>query len=58
MMNYYILNADNPDTLATLVKKWMQDGWVCQGGVCVVLISPSSTRGSIFYYFQAMLIGG
>ncbi len=50
MTDYTVLKDTNLPTLIDVVKIYMKDGWVCQGGICV------SGGGDVFrVYYQAMI---
>ena len=46
---YEILKGESAFILATKVQSYLNMGYICQGGVCVYIISQGS------YYTQAMI---
>ncbi len=47
--NYTIISHDKLTTLTETVRRYIADGWIPQGGICVI---ESATR---YIYFQAMI---
>lgn len=45
-MNYVILNADVPSKLETQVMRYLNMGYICQGGLCY---------DKVFGFSQAMI---
>lgn len=52
MNNYYVVSNAKILTFETIVRDYLKDGWICQGGVSVVVMNGQ------YVFFQAMIREG
>ena len=54
MKNYLLIETSDKYKLTEQVKYWMEQGWICQGGICIFHEFPRMIN-TLKTYAQAMI---